>query len=365
MSSMRAAEPAMALFPPQIRDWALPSEALLTPRAAERVAREAAVQPPDRAAVALNRDWGVHLDGKQIDRWAHRFGARIVAERDAEVAASECGQRPAAPANPPVLLVIGPDGGRVQMKEKDPETNSRWKEDKVLTVTSYLPGDGQEREPKALLTTHVASMGKTEEFGRPARVEAERRGWQYAVQALAIADCGNWIDPLLEREFPGIKRIADWSHAKEHLYACARAVHGGNETPEAQALAGVWTDLLWDGGVETVVAQMQECARRLGPPRKQDSRDHPRRVVAQNAGYFEKNQAHMRYPDYRAKGWPIGSGNTEAGVKQFNKRVKGSEQFWSPDGIEAMLALRGQWLSQDDRWAAYWHNRPAYRKRAA
>jgi hypothetical protein len=355
----------MALFPPQVRDWALPSEALLTPKAAERVAREAATQTPDKAVEGLNRDWGTNLDGKQLDRWAQRFGKRLTVERDAEVTASECGQRPTAPANPAALLVLGPDGGRVQMKEKDPETNSRWKEDKVLTVTSYLPGDGQEQEPKPLLTTHVASMGKTEEFGRLARVEAERRGWNYATQVLAIADCGNWIDPLLEREFPGIERIADWSHAKEHLYACARAVQGGNETPEAQSLAEKWTDLLWDGHVAAVAAQMQECSERLGAPRKSDGREHPRRVVAQNAGYFAKNQAHMKYPEYRAKGWPIGSGNTEAGVKQFNKRVKGSEQFWSPSGIEAMLALRGQWLSQDGRWAAYWSNRPAYLKRAA
>jgi len=355
----------MALFPPQIRNWALPSEALLTPKAAERVAREATVQPPDKAAEALNRDWGTRLDGKQIDRWAQRFGKRCVAERDAEVAASECGQRPASPANPPALLVIGPDGGRVQMKEKDPETHSRWKEDKVLTVTTYLPGDGHEHEPEALLTTHVASMARTEEFGRVARVEAERRGWRYATQVLAIADCGNWIDPLLEREFPGIERIADWSHAKEHLYACARAVYGGNETPKAQALAGKWTELLWNGHAALVAAQIKERSLQLGPPQKQDGKDHPRRVVAQNAGYFEKHQAHMKYPEYRAKGWPIGSGNTEAGVKQFNKRVKGSEQFWSPDGIEAMLTLRGQWLSQDDRWRAYWLNRPAYLKRAA
>jgi hypothetical protein len=33
----------------------------------------------------------------------------------------------------------------------------------------------------------------------------------------------------------------------------------------------------------------------------------------------------MMYDVYRGKGWPIGSGNTEAGVKTFNKRVKGTE----------------------------------------
>jgi hypothetical protein len=59
-------------------------------------------------------------------------------------------------------------------------------------------------------------------------------------------------------------------------------------------------------------------------------------------------------------GWPIGSGVTEAAVKQFNKRVKGTEQFWNEQGIEPILALRGQWISQDDRWDRYWSHRPAH-----
>ena len=355
----------MALFPPQVRNWALPSEAALTPKAAERIAREATTQTPDKAAEALKQDWGISWDGRQIDRWAQHFGTRMRAERDAEVAASESGQRPAPPENTPVLLVIGPDGGRVQMKEKDAKTGSRWREDKVLTVTSYLLGDGKEKKPAPLVTTHVASMTKTEEFGRLARVEIERRGYHIAAQVLAIADCGNWIDPLLERECPGVERIADWCHAEEHLYESGRAACGGKDTPAAKMRAECWTDLLWEGKVSAVITQLTTCAQEAGAPQKQDSPDHPRRILAQNVGYFTKNQAHMKYPEYLAKGWPIGSGNTEAGVKQFNKRVKGTEQFWSPDGVEAVLCLRGCWLSQDGRWRAYWRNRPAYLKRAA
>jgi hypothetical protein len=53
----------------------------------------------------------------------------------------------------------------------------------------------------------------------------------------------------------------------------------------------------------------------------------------------------MNHPEYRKRGWPIGSGKTEAAVKQFNKRIKGTEQFWSTDGVETILALRGLWGS--------------------
>ena len=48
-----------ALFPPQNRDWALPSEANLSPYAAERVCRESAHKAFDESAKSLNIDWKV------------------------------------------------------------------------------------------------------------------------------------------------------------------------------------------------------------------------------------------------------------------------------------------------------------------
>jgi hypothetical protein len=356
----------MALFPPQVRDWALSSEAALTPKALSRAARESTLHTYAPAAAALSEDWGVSLDGKQLERWMIKLGGRLVRERDAAIAASEQGQLPCAASNPPELLVIGVDGGRVQMREKDGETQSRWKEDKVVSITSYIKGDGGEREPEALLTTYAASMAKTAEFGPIARLEAERRQWKQAAEVLVISDLGNWIDPLVSREFKEIhQRIADWSHAAEHLHAAARATQGGLNTPETKVLAERWTQWLWDGKVTEIIFELRACSEKLGAPAKQDGPEHPRRVLHQNAGYFERNKDCMNYPAYRAKGWPIGSGNTESGVKLFNKRVKGTDQFWQPEGIEAMLALRALYLSADGRWPAYWSARPAYMRRPA
>src|SRR5258708_29584233 len=96
---------AMALFPPQVRAWDLPSEGLLPPKAASRVARESVVQTFDPAAAALSEDWGTRVDGKQLERWALRFGGRLVRERDAAVAASEQGRGPVTAENAPDLLV--------------------------------------------------------------------------------------------------------------------------------------------------------------------------------------------------------------------------------------------------------------------
>ena len=331
----------------------------MTPKALERVSREAAQKSFDEAAKSLNIDWGMSWDGKQIQRWAEAIGRRLVRERESEVLAYQRGHRPAGPANETPLLVIGVDGGRVQSNQKNEETGSRWREDKVCTVTSYLPGDGKDREPQKFVTTHVATMQECAAFGKLARIEAERRGIRSAVKVIFLGDCGNWIDPLHDREFPATPRIADYEHGVEHLWEGARAALG-KDSPLAAKLAHELESRLYHGQVNRLIQRLQAHASKLGPIEDEDGEEHPRRVLAGTIGYFRHNKDHMNYPEYRRQGWPIGSGNTEAGVKQFNKRVKGTEQFWSEEGVEAVLALRGQWLSQDQRWQRYWASRAAY-----
>lgn len=355
------------LFPPQDREWSLPAETPLTPQAAARLGREAATQQGfEPAARALNIDWQLDppLHPEQVRRWSEELGRSVVARRDAEVRDYQCGQRPASPPNQVPLLVIGMDGGRYQSREKDPDTGSRWREEKVLTVSSYLPGDGKDpaeggRAPQKLVTSHVATAQSVKSFGPLARVEAERRGLRQAEQVIALGDGGNWIDPLLTAYFHVLARIIDWFHASEHLWDCAKAAYGAG-TAEAAHWAERLEALLWDGKVKRVIEELSAQAQKLGPPGESDAAGNPRRVLANNVAYFTTHQDHMNYPAYRRRGWPIGSGETEAAVKQFNKRIKGTEQFWSTDGVEAIMGLRGLWLSQDDRWSKYWENRPAY-----
>ena len=328
------------------------------------MAREGAVQSFDGAAAGLEADWGIQLDGKQVQRWSEALGRRLVRQRQAELEAYERGRRPGSPVNAPALLVVGMDGGRVQTREKQGENGSRWREDKVSAITSYIAGDpAADRKPKALVTTYVATMEKAAGFGKMVQLEAERRGVHRAETVLVLGDGGNWIDPLTQRECPCDQRIVDFYHAAEHLYEAARAALG-KDSPQATPLAEQLKTWLLDGQLDRVIETLAEHASRLGPPGERDGPDHPRRVLTNNVGYFQKHRHHMDYPTYRRKGWPIGSGVTESAVKQFNKRVKGTDQFWNEPGVEAILALRALWLSQDDRWNRYWATRPAHQQAA-
>jgi hypothetical protein len=332
-------------------------EANLSPKAAARIGREAATQSFDHGARALNLDWGTNYDGKQIQRWGEALGHTLVKRREKELAAWKKGDRPACKANEHQLLVIGMDGGRVQTREKSQETGSRWKEDKVLTITSCLKDDGGEKPPEKLLSTYVATMQDARAFGPLARLEAERRGIRNAVEVIGIHDGGNWIDPLWEEHFGCNQRILDYYHASEHLHEAAKAACAMITGKQPEPLAEDLVQLLWNGQVDSLLDQLDQLSTQAGKPQESDPPTHPRQVVAKTAGYFQRHRDQVDYPAYRAKGWPIGSGITESGVKLFGKRVKGTEQFWNVPGAEAILALRSKWLSEDEESKYYWLGR--------
>jgi len=166
-------------------------------------------------------------------------------------------------------------------------------------------------------------------------------------------DGAAWIDGVCQDHFACHRRIVDYYHAAAHLHDCAKAIWPDNECRQ-KVRAEQWKTLLWKGRTAAVIRQLQWQAARLGTPRQEDGVQHPRRVLHQNVGYFSKHAEHMNYPEYRRRGWPIGSGTVESGMKQLNKRMKGTDQFWNTAGAESILALRGQWLSQDGRWEHYW-----------
>ncbi len=63
--------------------------------------------------------------------------------------------------------------------------------------------------------------------------------------------------------------------------------------------------------------------------------------------YLESRLEHMDYRDYRAKGWPIGSGQVEGMNKNvIGSRMKRSGMHWSKEGAAGMASLRAQVCSK-------------------
>jgi hypothetical protein len=89
-------------------------------------------------------------------------------------------------------------------------------------------------------------------------------------------------------------------------------------------------------------------------------------LLAEAVTYLTNNQGRMDYPRYRQQGLPVTSSLVESLVGEFNARVKEKNKHWDrPEGGEAILQLRAAVLSEDDRLARFFAQRPGclYRRR--
>lgn len=78
-----------------------------------------------------------------------------------------------------------------------------------------------------------------------------------------------------------------------------------------------------------------------------------RQSVERTLGYYERNQVYMRYDQYLAQGWPIGTGVVEGACGHLVKdRMEQAGMRWSKDGAQAVLDLRAVRINGD--WDAYW-----------
>ena len=113
------------------------------------------------------------------------------------------------------------------------------------------------------------------------------------------------------------------------------------------------------GRVGLVIASLRSRQAELGPPAKEEPETSPRQAVATALGYRENPKDRMRYDACRREGLPLTSCHVESLVKLFNRRVKGTEKFWSEAGAEALLQLRSDYLSETEPLTGFWERRQA------
>lgn len=307
---------------------------------------------------------GLDISRKNLRSISEKEGRRLVEERSKQVQLFEQGKLEmiSKEKEKPQLIVVSSDGGRVQTRDKE----EPWKEDKIGVVYDAIPQPQPTRVlekeyvgAKARIKTYVATMQNWESLGWMLCMEAFSRGYQIAPEKIFLADGAPHIREVKNLHFPDATFILDWAHVVKHLNECAKAVFGQG-TAKAQAWYQEQKQLLWDGKVMEIIPELKKISSQLGIPTSEDGDSSPRRILYRNAySYFPNNTDAMDYPAYRAKGWPIGSGVAESAIKQFARRLKGSEKFWniSNTGAEEMLALCALYYSEDGRWDRYWTKR--------
>ncbi len=139
--------------------------------------------------------------------------------------------------------------------------------------------------------------------------------------------------------FSGAVGILDLFHVLERLWAVAHGSHKEGSDGAEQYLEERLRDLL-QGRVGYVIAGLR---RRLNGGKLSGAK---RKVIKSAAEYLSNNRAHLRYDEYLAAGYPIGSGVAEGACRHLVKdRLEQTGMRWTVDGAQAMLHVRALYLN--------------------
>jgi hypothetical protein len=368
-----------------------------------------------QASRDLKEEAELEISEQRIMRATKRIGRERVAQRDVQTQAwSELSlpeQQHASPqAQVPQVACVEPDGGRLQIRDRKASEEGRcrtkragfWREDKVGCLLSMasevceedpcpqipeslldlgrirqiareikgfcVPDDEEEPaceetksqprrgKPEVLVRSVVATREDVHVFGKQLAAAAWQRGFAAAPRKAFVADGqeANWS--VWRRHFSHYTPILDFIHAVCYVFAGAVA---GRPLGEGAAAYRQWAQWMWSGEVPRVIEALRVRQQELGLPQEDESEETPRSKVADALRYLENQQSRMRYDEYRRLGLPITSSHIESTIKQINRRVKGTEKFWSEGGAEALLQLAADYLSDTSDLATFWRERPS------
>lgn len=151
-----------------------------------------------------------------------------------------------------------------------------------------------------------------------------------------ISDGAKWIATLVEAVFPGATHILDLAHAREHVGTFGRwAIRDDGAAEmwieEAKALVN-------DGRIDELLAALEPW-RGVRTPEG----------VSNLHTYVTNHRDMMRYDEFRAAGYFLGSGAIESANKYGTRdRMKLTGMSWGPETAQRMLALKTR--LESDRW---------------
>jgi hypothetical protein len=363
----------------------------------------------DAAAESLVDEAEIQISSRQVGRIAHEIGTQLRQARDQRVAAFRSKQAQPEASVAPRLAVVSVDGGRLQTRS---ETRGQgpgvrqpaWREDKIADFVTMStrshdadphaelprcftkkkgvvelvqgiagqgaladvieggdegppvlaviePADDQPKPkwpPEPLVRTCLGTLESSDAFGPMVAAEAQRRNFFAAQDRAFLGDGGAWIWTLHRTYFSKFEPIVDFVHVLTHVYLAAKAA-GGSATEVWTRYLG-WATACWQGRVATVLQELRAIHAAMPPPENPEELKptDPYEVIRLTIGYLSHNESRMDYPRYRRAGLPTCSGLVESLVKQFNRRVKGTEKFWNPSQAETILQLRAAFLSADE-----------------
>lgn len=270
------------------------------------------------------------------------------------------------------LIVFGADGGHVPMRGQQGSAARQWHEGRVVTATllgavdpkkprTITLFDGKKREhevglERPVLTTVVLGQMPTLEGPRSARVEQSAKTLRSVLAALCpraawqgLCDGGDWPEEVVDTTVGEASRTNDVYHASDHLLDAARA-----RFPDEKKAKTWWAEertrlILKPGEAGRLVAELTRSSQHM-------LRHADKKALETEVGYFRKRAANMAYAERLAANEMIGSGPTEAAVKQvITVRMKRVGATWGAEGGDAVMHSRSMVIS--GLWEGAWRER--------
>jgi hypothetical protein len=191
----------------------------------------------------------------------------------------------------------------------------------------------------------AGTKGDCTQAGRLMRRQAARIHLDQADEKIGNIDGSPWIRNQIESQSLPLDALGlDFYHLSDNLQKARRNVYGENDEAGKTWVADVlhtFKHAGYDAGWDQLLAwrtSLRGSAKR--------------RAADSLIGYVSERHEMIRYPEFIAKGWQIGSGPTEATCKTLTARLKGSGMRWDAPNAESLMALEA--LSQSGLWKEYW-----------
>jgi hypothetical protein len=319
----------------------------------------------DKAAENLARAAQIRLSGERLRQLVEAEGKAVLAAQHAGDLALGWTAADCATEAGPTRVYLGSDGVKVpvvtdaekkarRQKVRDKRrrrgrtcrplprakagADQKYKEFKIV---AYYSEDQEHRHV-------VVTRGDCEVAGRLMRRDAGRIRLDQADEKVANVDGADWIRNQIRQQSLPLDAVGlDFYHLADNVHKARRAAFGEQDeagrvwaaealhTAKHQGYAALWERLTaWRASLRS--------------PTKREAADGLLHYVA-------KREEMIRYPEFQAKGWQIGSGPTEAMCKTTTARLKGSGMRWDGDNAEAVMALDA--LEQSGEWKVYWRSR--------
>jgi hypothetical protein len=225
-------------------------------------------------------------------------------------------------------------GVQPRLRQAKRGTDQRYKEFKAVMFYDH---ELQHRQVSV-------TRGDCRSAGRLMSRDAWRLGFAAADQRVGNIDGGPWIiNQIRQRKLQMTAIGLDFFHLGENVGKTKRTVFG-EESDRGKKWAEEMMHAVKHQGYDALRTKLMDL--------RHQTRGAKRKEVDRLIEYASDRREMIRYPEFIANGWQIGSGPMESECGVLPGRLKGQGKRWDMDNAESVMALEA--MHQSGQAANYW-----------